>query len=250
MSSGRPLTEPAYWDGFWDATSLPVLPDPAKRYERCFIELFDRFFTSDPAKTVFEAGCAPGMWLSHFHRRYGYRPTGCDTSERGVALTRENFRLLGVPGEVHRRDLLSYAPARAFDAVLSLGFIEHFSDPWPVLDAHARLLAPGGLLVLEVPNLTGLNAWLSAPELLALHNCATMRPDFLREAGRRLGLELLHLDYLGGFEPDNLAPPRAALGRRILLKGLRALRALPGAGTLQSPRFSAFLAAVMRKPKS
>lgn len=246
-TDGRPLTRPEFWDEFWGGVRLPALPDPAKRYERCFLEVFERHVPPGAGRTVFEAGCAPGMWLSYFHRRFGYAPFGVDSSPRGVELTRRNFQLLGVPGEVASGDFLAYNPGRSFDVVMSLGFVEHFDDPEPVLQKHLELLAPRGLLILEVPNLTGLNAWLQTPELMASHNQALMDPGAFSEFARRNGLETLFLSHIGGFEPDNLGPERSAYGKRVVLKALRLLRSLPFAGRLQSPRFSAFLLGIFRR---
>jgi SAM-dependent methyltransferase len=242
------LTRPEFWDRFWGGVRLPALPDASRRYERCFLELFDRFFERDPSRRVFEAGCAPGAWLSYFSRRYGYKAFGCDTSPRGVELTRENFRLLGVDGEVFPCDFLDAPGDGTYDVVLSLGFIEHFTDPGPVLDKHVRLLKPGGTLVLEVPNLTALNAWFVTKDLLSVHNQSLMNRRFFEEFGRSRGLETVYLEYLGGFEPDNLGPERGAIIRRAVLKVLRILRALPGAGKLNSSAFSAFLIGIYRKP--
>jgi SAM-dependent methyltransferase len=242
------LTEPEFWDRFWGSVRLPALPDASRRYERCFMELFDRFFKPDPTLRIFEAGCAPGAWLSYFSRHFGYRAFGCDTSPRGVELTRENFRLCGVAGTVVLTEFLDAPGDGSFDAVLSLGFIEHFADPGPVLDKHVRLLKPGGILVLEVPNLVGLNAWLVTKELLSVHNQAVMNRGFFENFGKSRGLETLFLDYIGGFEPDNLGPERSAIIRRVVLKALRLLRALPGAGKLDSPLISGFLIGLYRKP--
>lgn len=246
-AAAHPLTTPTFWDEFWDKAELPSFPDPAKRYERCFLDLFESLISPAPGRTIFEAGCAPGMWLSYFHRRFGYRPFGIDTSPKGIELTRRNFDLLGVPGQVDAADFLTYDPGRRFDAVMSLGFIEHFAEPGPVLRRHVDLLAPGGLLILEVPNLTGLNAWLSTGELLAAHNQSVMSIPFFREFAERHGLHTIHLGYIGGFEPDNLGPERSALGKRAMLKALRLLRRLPGSGRLQCPYWSAFLIGIFRK---
>ncbi|MBI4679375.1 MAG: class I SAM-dependent methyltransferase [Elusimicrobia bacterium] len=220
----RPLTAPGFWDKFWAKTSLPARPDPAKSYERCYIDLFDAHFNADSTRTVFEAGCAPGMWLAHFHRRFGYQPYGCDTSQRGLALTEENFRLLGVRGNIAGCDLLSYAADKPFDVVLSINFIEHFENPEPILRKSAALLAPGGTLVLSVPNLTGLNAWLSRPEFLAAHNLGVMNKAHMRRLPSLLGLRTVFLDYIGGFEPDLVGPPKGAVLRRACLKALRLAR--------------------------
>lgn len=242
-----PLTDPVFWDKFWGSVRLPATADPDKRYERCFIDFFDNHLHPGPGERVFEAGCAPGLWLAHLARRFGYAPHGCDTSPRGVELTRENFKLLGLSGDIAECDLLAYRPERPFDLVLSFGFIEHFADPLPILAKHLELLKPGGLLVLEVPNLTGINAWLSAPDFMAAHNQAVMSRAFFESFAREAGLETLSLRYIGGFEPDNLGPPRSALFRRAVLKTLRQVRKLPGMGTLDSPHWSGFLLGLFRK---
>jgi SAM-dependent methyltransferase len=242
----RPLTEPAFWDDFWKGVTLPSLPDETKRYDRCFVELFDRYFPKDPSKTVFEAGCAPGAWLAFLHKRYGYAPVGCETSPKGAALTRENFKQLGVPGTLLEEDLMTLK-AGPFDVLISLGFIEHFDDPSPVLKKHVELMKPGALLFMDVPNLTGLNAFLVTPELLAAHNQGVMNKAYFERFASDYGLETLFLGYVGGFEPDLLGPPRSALGKRVLLRALRELRRLPGTG-VDSPLWSGFLAGIFRKP--
>lgn len=244
----RPLTGADFWDDFWKKTTLPVLPDPAKSYERCYLDLFERHFRPDPGRTVFEAGCAPGMWLAHFHRRFGYAPYGCDISPRGLALTEENLKLCGAPAKIAACDLFSFKADKPFDVVLSINFIEHFDNPWPVLDRQVELLAPGGTLVLSVPNLTRLNAWLTRPAFLAAHNQAVMNKAFFEDFAARSDLRALFLGYIGGFEPDLVGPERSALLRRGVLKTLRILRGLPGAGRVNAPFFSAFLVGVFRKP--
>ena len=48
-----------------------------------------------------------------------------------------------------------------FDVVMSRGFIEHFDEPSSVVDRHLDLLKPGGLLVVSIPNLRGVNGLLT-----------------------------------------------------------------------------------------
>jgi hypothetical protein len=75
-----------------------------------------------------------------------------------------------------------------------------------------------------------------------------MSLGFFREAAARLGLETLRLGYAGGFEPDLVGPEPGELLKRAVLKGLRLLRSLPGAGRLDSPLFSGFIIGLFRKP--
>jgi SAM-dependent methyltransferase len=39
----------------------------------------------------------------------------------------------------------------SFDLVFHQGLLEHFRDPAPVVAEHARMLAPGGVLLIDVP---------------------------------------------------------------------------------------------------
>jgi len=54
----------------------------------------------------------------------------------------------------------------AFDYCLSLGVIEHFSDPHQAVEEMKRVLKPEGLVLIDTPNkgLWGLRRWLSRLE--------------------------------------------------------------------------------------
>ena len=65
----------------------------------------------------------------------------------------------------------------SFDMVMSLGFIEHFTDVEKAVGIHLELLKPGGTLVVEIPNLSGINRMvfrLFNRELLEMHNLRIM----------------------------------------------------------------------------
>jgi SAM-dependent methyltransferase len=93
-------------------------------------------------RRVLEAGCGS---LSHL-RLAGAHVTGIDISaaqlDRNPAL---DVKILG--------DLESYPlPAGAFDLVISWDVLEHLPAPERALANLAHALAPGGLLVLALPN--------------------------------------------------------------------------------------------------
>lgn len=60
------------------------------------------------------------------------------------------------------------------DRVLLVEVLEHLEAPWTVLRAAARLVAPGGRLVLSTPNVVSLRHRL---ELLARGQLTSFRPD-------------------------------------------------------------------------
>jgi SAM-dependent methyltransferase len=59
---------------------------------------------------------------------------------------------LGIPLHLVRADALRM-PFRdgAFDVIFHQGLLEHFRDPVPLLAENARATAPGGLVVVDVP---------------------------------------------------------------------------------------------------
>ncbi|MFQ5667284.1 MAG: methyltransferase domain-containing protein [Candidatus Binatia bacterium] len=97
---------------------------------------------------VLEAGCGTGRWVVWL-QRHGYRVSGMDLSEE--ALRRLRQQVPGAP--VAQSDLFAIPAADAvFDAVLSLGVVEHWEDgPQHALRELRRVLKPGGLLFLSVP---------------------------------------------------------------------------------------------------
>jgi SAM-dependent methyltransferase len=207
-SGSAPLTDEAFWDDVWSTTRLPALIDTNVRWQRALGEVFRRFLTHDPTREVFEIGCAPGRWLVWFHQNFGYAPFGCDLSRRAAETTRANLEISGVPGEIYTADIMTGRdlPQRQFDVVLSIGLMEHFADPEPVVRRHLELLKPGGTLFLDVPNMSGwLNHFLlrsaRMQPLIDVHNMAIMNKAAFRTLAERLNLEVCYLDYVGGFDP-------------------------------------------------
>lgn len=154
-----------------------------------------------------EVGSAPGEFVTRLKDRFGLDPYGIEYSPRGAELNRRVFAAHGVdPGHVIEVDFfdpeLQARHGESFDVVLSRGFIEHFTDVAGVVQRHLDLLRPGGLLVVVIPNLRGLNlalSWLFHREVVAMHNLEIMdRASFLALFDRRQ-VTPLFCDYFGTF---------------------------------------------------
>lgn len=247
MSDGR-LTSSSFWDAWWSGRPAGERPDRRLSHDRAFMDLFERHLAPGASSRVFEVGCAPGKWLSYFHAAFGCRVGGCELSPVGAEAARRNLAAAGARAEVLTGDFLSLPPSPVHDVVLSLGFIEHFEDPMPVFARHLDWLAPGGVLVLEVPNFRSVNGRLQSPSLLAAHNLAVMSEDFFRRAAAAHGARLLRVGYFGGLEPALWDPRGRPWPWRAAAKALAGLRRLPGAGRVDSPLWSGFLAGFFEKP--
>ena len=96
---------------------------------------------------LLEIGSGTGELL-HVARQMGYGVVGLDYSESLVRYVSEKY---GVP--VYVGDSESVQFPHKFDAVIMSHVLEHTIDPVATLHSIHRLLEPGGLLYLAVPNL-------------------------------------------------------------------------------------------------
>ncbi len=110
-----------------------------------------------PGGRLLDVGCGNGRYLSTM-RSLGWQVQGVELSDEGVRVC----RLADLP--VHHGDLASASfPDAAFDLVTVRHVIEHIPTPHAFMQELARVLKPGGLLVVETPNVEALGRdWFGA----------------------------------------------------------------------------------------
>ena len=142
---------------------------------------------------VLDAGCGPGHLLAQF-RALGWRTVGTEADERAAAIPRANYGLEVLTDDV--RDLRF--PDRTFDAVVSWHTLEHMRHPAQTLDKIARLLRPGGVFLVSVPNFSSPEAQANPPAWFHLevprHLCH-FPAAVLREHLERRGLKIVRESY-------------------------------------------------------
>lgn len=145
----RASADLAYVDGSWEVEELrqrlPELPAMQKNYRKVLDEIA-RF--RPPPGCLLDFGCGWGFFLDAA-RRAGWRVQGLEP------LLGHSIYARGALGLSVLTDTLrpSSFPVQSFDVVASLQVFEHLPDPAGELGKLRVLLKPGGIVVIEVPNI-------------------------------------------------------------------------------------------------
>jgi 2-polyprenyl-6-hydroxyphenyl methylase / 3-demethylubiquinone-9 3-methyltransferase len=160
-------------------------------------------------RQVLDVGCGGGLLAEGMARR-GARVLGIDLAPEALAVARLHAVESGLPVEYRQvavEELAESSPA-GFDVVTCLEMLEHVPDPSAIVDALARLVRPGGHVVVSTINRNAKAfalAIVGAEYVMRLlpmgtHRYARLiRPSELSSWARAAGLELADL---AGLEYD------------------------------------------------
>lgn len=119
------------------------------------LEDWQRLFEKlSPGKLMLECGCGSARLSRYMAQHRGFQCVMLDYSEEALALSRQQFATLALPGEFIRGDIrrLPFADGQ-FDVVYSGGVLEFFADIQAPIKEMLRVLKPGGLFAANiVPN--------------------------------------------------------------------------------------------------
>lgn len=105
-----------------------------------------------PGMSVLDAGCGKGFITYTLIREWGCRYVGVDLAQPRLMVAAHIGQGLGLEAEFARMDLAALGFRQAsFDRILCLEVIEHIPDDLGALRELARVLKPGGRLVLSTP---------------------------------------------------------------------------------------------------
>jgi 2-polyprenyl-3-methyl-5-hydroxy-6-metoxy-1,4-benzoquinol methylase len=105
-----------------------------------------------PGATVLDAGCGRGIVAAALSAR-GCHVWGVEIDPRHAEIARQHCAVV-VDADLETLDFSGPFAGTAFDAILFLDVLEHLRDPAAVLARAATVLAPGGQVVLSIPNVT------------------------------------------------------------------------------------------------
>lgn len=166
-----------------------MLPHRA-RFAAAHERLLDRLEEHKPSRgALLEVGSAFG-WFLDAARARGWRVSGIEPASAPAGVRSPESEACTHTGGVEDAPL-----AGPYDAILLVQVIEHLADPRAVLERLVAALAPGGVIVLETPNVAGLSARLRAPGWEAVNlgrgHWHLFDADTLARMCSRVGLEVL-----------------------------------------------------------
>ena len=145
---------------------------------------------------VLDVGCGRGELLARLKQDRGCVCTGTDINPDVLAVVGRELDIPVLKGALNEIDL----PDESFDLITMTEYLEHEPRPGLMIDHARRLLRPGGLIAIEVPDITG------PPGRLFRHNwwqidCPRhlmfFSPSTLSESLAQRGFEVLHVKRYG-----------------------------------------------------
>jgi len=156
-------------------------------------------------KSSIEVGSFPGNFIPVIGRK-GYLVNGIDYNERNATdlpnwLMQQNLEV----GKFWTADFLDFIknPPQQYDLVCSFGFIEHFKNFEEIIVSHAKLVAPGGKLIITTPNFRGLlqriPRMIFDKKNLNKHFLPSMNPRVWKSQLESMGYEVIYSGCFGGY---------------------------------------------------
>ncbi|MDE2027110.1 MAG: methyltransferase domain-containing protein [Candidatus Omnitrophica bacterium] len=205
------ITDKEFWADYWGNIKIPILVDYGLKNDRIIAETIKKYVpVATRGEWAIEVGCAPGKWLIFLNKELQYKVAGFEYVEAAAEKTVENLLSQSIKKDqfkVVKGDFIRDAMEEKYPLILSLGFIEHFTDVDAILLKHLEGMAEGGYLVLGVPNFRGVNFYIQRivdrfleHKMLPNHNLKAMDLSKFEEFARAHQLTPLFIGYAGGFE--------------------------------------------------
>jgi 2-polyprenyl-3-methyl-5-hydroxy-6-metoxy-1,4-benzoquinol methylase len=194
------LTTETYWDEGYIGIDFTDMHDHT-------VGIFLQEHLPDgDGKTAFEIGSYPGSFIPTIGRK-GFQVSGVDFNTRNSTVLPQWLKSLGIKtGEFSSADFFDFikTPHEQYNLVCSFGFIEHFTNYEEVILMHAKLVKPGGQLIITTPNFKG---WMQYfPHLLIdrnnlkKHYIPSMSPQKWKNLLEKEGFKIQFAGFFGGYQ--------------------------------------------------
>jgi 2-polyprenyl-3-methyl-5-hydroxy-6-metoxy-1,4-benzoquinol methylase len=173
---------------------------------------------------LLDVGCAAGFLLDEARRR-GWETKGVEVSRFASEYARRELNLDVLTGSLEAAKL----PGQEFDVVILYFVLEHLRDPLGLLREISRILKPGGLLSVAVPNIAGLyfllnrQAWI-AERVRHQSHFYEFSPRTLRRILARAAMRVMALRSEGRYTRGHALAgwvKRLRLGNTLLVQAVK-----------------------------
>lgn len=180
-----------YYEAAEDYSSQQVLP-PSR--DHISLSRYARRLLRDCSKPKsVDVGCGGGRLVEAFQQS-GFESLGIEPSEATVANAIAAGRNLEVAS-------LSDLPDNTFDCATAIHVLEHVPSPTELLYDMFRIVNPGGICIIEVPNFGSKASVKQGQNWYALHPSTHLfhfTPDTLQASMKVAGFNLIRTRRLGG----------------------------------------------------
>lgn len=182
------------WIGY--ITELTDIPSLRAQWEKDMVNEITEKIPGGKIERILEVGCSNGRWLRWFCKEYDCEGYGADTNAGGFKKGDMNL-MVGDAFKLPYQDTV-------FDAVFSLGLIEHLKKHkrFLLLKEQTRVLKNNGYLVCVIPNLAISLEYFWVKYFYDFkqgfkHYIVTQKE--LRRSFEELGLRIIRDKFLGWF---------------------------------------------------
>jgi SAM-dependent methyltransferase len=143
---------------------------------------------------ILDVGCGDGFFLKYLEEK-GWKVCGVEPGEVGARYAREVLGIEVFTGNLEDANF----PDNCFDAVSLYAVFEHLPDPIKTLKEIKRILKPGGILFISVPNFGGLESrifrerWLAVKAPTHLYH---FTPFTLYQVVSKAGFQVLEIKHI------------------------------------------------------
>lgn len=139
-------------DAFTDGKLHAETPDPGWGPVTRRLEIAHKYATEDP---ILDLGAGTG-WMTMHLAHWGRKVVAADYSDDARAVFDHNMRQVGVDLEIQPGDItdLQFDDGE-FGSVICYSVLEHIPDVHTAVDELARVVRPGGVAIVGVPNAWG-----------------------------------------------------------------------------------------------
>ena len=148
------------WDKFYQRFTIEEFIKESLATDRWTIHhkpIIDKYLSQLNKTSIFlEAGCGLGQWCYYVANNYGIQAIGVDIAEETIrkmneylACSKSKAKVAFICDDLNNAKL----DEELADMFISLGVIEHFADSRPMMRSLFKILKPGGVGLITVPNI-------------------------------------------------------------------------------------------------